>query len=223
MIKISKRLETIASLVKKDANLIDIGCDHAILPIYLIENNIASNVIASDVSKGPIDVANKNIKFSMLDDKIETRLGSGLATVEPNEIDTVVIAGMGGTLIKDILESGKDKLINVNRLILQPNINEYAVRLWIQNNGFYIVDEIILDENEKVYEIIVAEKGNVKYSEKELYFGPILSDIKSELFIKKHNDELSKLKRILSQIPSDNIDKTREFKNKINLYEDILS
>ena len=117
MNKISKRLELVASYIKDNSKIIDIGCDHGLLSIYLAKKYKNINIIASDVNKNALSSAINNIKESKLEDRIETRLGSGLEVVSSDEIDTVVIAGMGSNTIVGILKYSRDKLKNVNNII----------------------------------------------------------------------------------------------------------
>ena len=93
-------------------------------------------------------------------DKIIVRLANGLDAIEPeDQIDVISICGMGGTLIRDILEAGRKKSFNrKERLVLQPNIGEPTLRRWLMANDYSIIDETIVEENRKLYEIIVAEK-----------------------------------------------------------------
>ena len=118
----SKRLNTIISLVPKCDVAIDIGTDHAYVPIELIKKGIANKCIACDLRSGPLAIAKKNIAQNGLNNKIETRLGGGLAPLNQHEADCVIIAGMGGVLIRNILEEGKEKLRTDTVIIAQPNI-----------------------------------------------------------------------------------------------------
>lgn len=136
----------------------DIGTDHAYIPIYLIENSLAEYIIASDVKKGPLSIASENIKEHKLLNKIETRLGSGLSVLKNNEVDTVIIAGMGGQLISEIIQADIDIAKNVN-LTLQPMNAQYELRKYLIENGFTIVSEDISVEGFKVYNILNVKNG----------------------------------------------------------------
>lgn len=200
MNKLTKRLEVVASFVDKNAKVIDIGCDHGFLSIYLKEKYKNIKIIASDVNENALGSAIKNIKNSGLEDKIETRLGSGLEVVKPEEIDTVVIAGMGSNTIVGILKYSKDKFINVNNIIIQSNTDLYFLRKNIINIGYYIEDEILVEEKGIIYTVIKFCKGKKRYSYKELYLGPILISKNDDLFKKKNEKELNTLKMILKNI-----------------------
>ena len=109
MNKISKRLELIASFIPDNSKVIDIGCDHGLLDIYLYQNKKNISAIASDINKDPVRKSKLNISLEGLSEKIETRLGGGLEPIKTKEVDGIIIAGMGGNLIRDILEEGKNK------------------------------------------------------------------------------------------------------------------
>ncbi len=154
---ITPRLETIIKHVNGKI-VADIGTDHAYIPIYLTENNMAEYVIASDIKEGPLSIARENIEGHNLSDKIKTRLGGGLSVLNKNEADTIIIAGMGGILISEILDSDIEIAKNA-RLILQPMNAQYELRKYLLSHGFKITDEDIAVEGFKVYNIIIAENG----------------------------------------------------------------
>ena len=200
MNKLSKRLEVVASYIKDNSKIIDIGCDHGLLSIYIAKNYKNINIIASDVNKNALSSAVKNIKSSSLEDKIETRLGNGLEVVTPEEIDTIVIAGMGTNTIVGILKYSKDKLVNVNNIIVQSNTDLYFLRKNIVQIGYYIEDETIVEDKGIVYTVIKFTKGRKKYSYKELYLGPVLLQKNDILFQKQNEKELKTLKIINENI-----------------------
>ena len=200
MNKLSKRLEVVASYIKDNSKIIDIGCDHGLLSIYLAKKYKDINIIASDVNKNALSSAVKNIKSSSLEDKIETRLGNGLEVVTPEEIDTIVIAGMGTNTIVGILKYSKDKLVNVNNIIVQSNTDLYFLRKNIVQIGYYIEDETIVEDKGIVYTVIKFTKGRKKYSYKELYLGPVLLQKNDILFQKQNEKELKTLKIINENI-----------------------
>jgi tRNA (adenine22-N1)-methyltransferase len=204
--QLSKRLETVVSYIPKSSKIADIGSDHAYLPCYAIGKGIASSAIAGEVVKGPYLSAKQQVKEASLEDSVEVRMGNGLAVLAPNEVDCITIAGMGGTLIASILEEGNKKLEGVKRLILQPNVSAKTIRHWLLENDWELINEEILEEDEKIYEILVAERGNPTspYSEqekeKELLLGPFLLKERNESFVKKWKQELSQWKRILENM-----------------------
>lgn len=205
---ISKRLQTIARYCPEGARVADIGSDHALLASYLLVKGIASFVIAGELNEGPFQAAKKQIHTLQVKDRASVRKGNGLAVLEPGEADVVCIAGMGGQLIVSILEAGLSKLEGVQRLILQPNVGEEAVRRWLLNQGWQLVAETILKEDGIIYEILVAERGvpTVPYENKDrpqedlLRIGPFLWEEKSEILLEKWSSEAEKWEKVLLQL-----------------------
>ena len=192
-IRLDNRLLTIASLVNNCNTLIDVGTDHGYLPIYLIQNNIVKKVIASDVAINPLNKALDNIIKYNLEGKIETKLANGLINQE--YADFVVIAGMGGNLIIDILNK---KEYDYPYYILQANINVPLLRKYLTENNYKIIDEKIAFCNKKFYEIIKTAKGHQMLNEIEIEYGPINLKNKDPLFIKKLENEINKYETILT-------------------------
>ncbi|EUJ17845.1 hypothetical protein MAQA_12691 [Listeria aquatica FSL S10-1188] len=175
--KLSKRLEKVAHFIEPQSRIADIGSDHAYLPCYAVLKGFASFAIAGEIADGPFRSAQDQVEKTGLLAQISVRKGDGLEVLEPSdEVDTVVVAGMGGPLIANILENGKRKLARVKRLILQPNIAAKRIREWGAREQFQITAEEIIEEDHKIYEILVLERSNepVDYSEDELFFGPLL-------------------------------------------------
>ena len=164
---ISKRLLTIANLVEKNSIVADIGTDHGFVPFYLLENNIADKVYLSDISK---DCLNKAVELfdGRYKGKCDFILSDGLKEFETKDIkvDTVIIAGMGGELISNILEQSLEYVKNIDTLILQPVQAPELLRQYLIENKFEIIDEIIL-RDKKFYEIIVAKYSGVENGKRE--------------------------------------------------------
>ena len=220
---ISKRLSIVASFVPQGAVLLDVGSDHAYLPIELVESGKIERAIAGEVVVGPYQSAVKNVETHGLVDKIQVRLANGLAAFEEtDQVSTITIAGMGGRLIATILEEGLDKLSSVNRLILQPNNREDELRVWLQAHGFQIVAESILEEAGKYYEIIVVETGTMNLSASEVRFGPFLSQEASPVFVEKWQKEAGKLEYALDQIPEKNLAERQILIDKIQAIKEVL-
>ena len=220
---ISKRLELVASFVSQGAVLLDVGSDHAYLPIELVERGQIEGAIAGEVVEGPYQSAVKNVEAHGLKEKIQVRLANGLAAFEEeDQVSVITIAGMGGRLIARILEEGLDKLANVERLILQPNNREDDLRIWLQDHGFQIVAESILEEAGKFYEILVVEVGQMKLSTSDLRFGPFLSKEVSPVFVQKWQKEAAKLEVALDQIPEKNREERQVLAHKIQAIKEVL-
>ena len=136
----------------------DIGCDHAYVPVRLIQDGRAEKIIASDLNKGPLNIARQNIEKYALSDKIETRLGGGLSILSPGEADVIIIAGMGGEIIETILREDEETA-KKSKLILQPMNSQYELRKFLISNGYKIIAEDMALEGFKVYNIFEVEAG----------------------------------------------------------------
>ena len=220
---ISKRLELVASFVPQGSILLDVGSDHAYLPIELVERGQIEAAIAGEVVEGPFQSAVKNVEAHGLKEKIQVRLANGLAAFEEeDQVSVITIAGMGGRLIATILQEGLEKLANVERLILQPNNREDDLRIWLQDNDFQIVAESILEEAGKFYEILVVEAGQMKLSASDVRFGPFLSKEVSPVFVQKWQKEATKLEFALGQIPEKNQEERQVLAYKIQAIKEVL-
>ncbi|HEU5585250.1 TPA: tRNA (adenine-N(1))-methyltransferase [Streptococcus pneumoniae] len=220
---ISKRLELVASFVSQGAILLDVGSDHAYLPIELVERGQIKSAIAGEVVEGPYQSAVKNVEAHGLKEKIQVRLANGLAAFEEaDQVSVITIAGMGGRLIARILEEGLGKLANVERLILQPNNREDDLRIWLQDHGFQIVAESILEEAGKFYEFLVVEVGEMELSARDTRFGPFLSREISPVFVQKWQKEAEKLEFALGQIPEKNLEERQVLVDKIQAIKEVL-
>ncbi|MEH7522640.1 tRNA (adenine(22)-N(1))-methyltransferase TrmK [Bacillus sp. JJ1503] len=230
--KLSQRLEAVANYIPEGCRLADIGSDHAYLPCYAVKRGMIPFAVAGEVAEGPYQSAKSQVEAEGLNDKINVRKGNGLQIISVDEVDCITIAGMGGALITNILEEGKEKLGTIKRLILQPNISAITIRSWLNKNGWVLIAEEILEEDEKIYEILVAEKGDSKERreldlQKELLFGPFLLKQKSAVFKKKWLGELKNWQRILAQLENaaateETIEKKNELIEKIKMVEEVL-
>lgn len=178
--EISERLKTVASFVRESRSIADIGTDHGYIPIYLYKEEIIDRAIACDINREPIKRAESNINMYHLGNVIETRLGNGLCPIKAGETDGIVIAGMGGMLMIDILKTFPDKLEAVKELILQPQSDIECVRKFLHSRNFKIDDEQMLYEDGIYYTVIRAVLGKETYdSKKDYVFGKINIDKKS--------------------------------------------
>ncbi|MDY6065037.1 MAG: class I SAM-dependent methyltransferase [Finegoldia sp.] len=175
-----KRLDKIISLVDKNSIVADIGTDHGVVPIKLIEENIAKKVIASDISPNSLQKLKNKLVFHS-QDRIDTYVSDGLSHLYPYQVDTIIIAGMGGNLIKGILEKELDIARSAEKLILAANNGLYDLRKFLLDNSFYISREIDLFENEKYYQIIEAKVGKDSFDyDYEFQYGKYNIDNKSD-------------------------------------------
>ncbi|WP_281658254.1 tRNA (adenine(22)-N(1))-methyltransferase TrmK [Halobacillus sp. Cin3] len=204
--QLSERLAKVAEYLPAGAVFADIGSDHAYLPCYVCLKDPQAQAIAGEVNQGPYDSALNEVKAHDLQSRIDVRLGDGLEVIQPGEVKQVTIAGMGGPLIRDILERGRDKLTAVNRIIAQPNIDARSIRQWFYTHGYSLIDEQIMEEGGHIYEILAAEKGDPASAyesadlEKELWLGPYLMKEKAAAFRKKWREEMIKKEYILDQM-----------------------
>ena len=205
------RLQTIAEFVPKGSRVADIGTDHGYLAIELIKKGIATFVIASDKNIGPLEAARKNVETMTLESKIDLRLGDGLKTLKPNEVDVICIAGMGGALICDILNASPEIIATTKKLILQPMNAVDKLRHWAAENSFYIEDEHLSEVDDIIYEIICLSRNfdSVKVTRKS----------NSTLYHKFIENKIKKLQKIIESMSlsqkAKGSDKYLEIENQI--------
>lgn len=157
---LSDRLLSVKNTVIPCDTACDVGCDHGFVSIELVKTGVAKRVIACDINKGPLEAAARNISAANLSDRIETRLGDGLAKVSVSDgAESIIIAGMGGSLMAKILEEGKAVVANAKQLVLQPQSENFLVRKWLRENGYTILKEQMLVDMGKTYVIIDARPG----------------------------------------------------------------
>lgn len=157
--KLTERLKCIADLVDQDVIVGDIGSDHGYLMAYLIEKGIIQKGIASDINEGPVMNCKETVRNNNLEDKLDVRLGGGLEPYKKNEIHTAVIAGMGGQLIRDIILAS-DITDTIDTFILQPMTGQNVLRAWLIENNYNIIKEVIANEQDRFYEILVVKQGS---------------------------------------------------------------
>ena len=219
-VKLTKRLEAIARLVEPGAIVVDIGSDHGYLPIYLLVNKVIKYAYACDVREGPLASARKHAQKYQVD--LHCILSDGLINLKKVTFDTIVIAGMGGTLLTSLL-SADLPLIKNKKLILQPQNNSKKLRTFLVENNIKITKEVLVKENGIIYTIIVCEGTECQdYAEKELFYGrrDIVNDrrLLSEVLAR----DLIKNKRLLNSVPSAN-ERRIFFNKRIELIEGYLN
>ena len=221
-IHLSPRLEAVAKHVPQGAIIADIGSDHAYLPAHLLLTNHVQHAIAGEVAQGPFENVQHEINKRHLNGKLEARLANGLAAIDTaDKVNTVVIAGMGGILIQDILSAGQSKKHQYNTLILQPNTDENVVRSWLNNNHYLIIAEDIVQEGSHFYEVIVATPGDSKLSDREIDFGPYLLQAKSPIFVAKWQKECDRIQLILEHLKDSGNQSTVAYKKWQTTYDRI--
>lgn len=222
---LSERLIHIINMIPKCNCLADIGTDHGFIPIYSVLNNISQKAIATDINKGPIKVANKNINRHDLHDKIETRVGAGLSPLNNSEADVIVIAGMGGVLISEIIESGIAIARSSRCMILQPVQYPEVLRKYLLSSGFSIVDEDIVKDENKYYYIIKVENSPSEKYEREVYYytGKMLIQRRDPLVKEYISYKIKSLGEILSNLsPFEQRKRYEELSFLKKEFEDVL-
>ena len=221
-VKLSDRLQMSANMVEQSAVVADVGCDHAHTCIRLLQTGIAGSCIGMDVRTGPLKKAEENLALYGCSDRVELRLGYGLDELKAGEADTIVVTGMGGELIRDILERDRSRERTLYAcpppvLVLQPQSHYQDVRSWLDANGFMILDEDMCREDDKFYPAIkavftaVGSTGAADadvtagrmvngLSPAELYFGPVLLKRRHPVLKEYLEIEYRKKRYMLEQI-----------------------
>ena len=222
--KLSKRLQTIADFVKKDAVVADIGTDHAHIPIYLIINKIINKAYACDINKGPLEKARENIENFGVSENIVLRLSNGLDKMSNKEVDTIIIAGMGGELIIDILNRGKVFFDKKNTFILSPHTKTDEVRDYLIRNGFKIIKEDMCIDEGKFYTVMEVRytENTVMYSEAELLYGKYLIENKHPVLLGFLKKEEEKYINILSNTGL-NEDRKKELRHRLDIIKETMN
>ena len=222
--KLSRRLSACLDALSSLSRIADIGTDHAYLPCHGIATGVIDAAIAIDVIDGPLAQAKQTISDYGLSEKIELRKGSGLTPLQVGEVEGVVIAGMGGKLIAQLLEERLPVAKSLKKMVLQPQSGAYNLRKMLSKHGFHIIMEQLIEEDDIIYTIITAEPTNepIILAESSYYFGPmLLKDAKNPLFIKKWQAELKSIDEVLVKIPFDN-PKRLEFEEKKQMIKEVL-
>ncbi len=179
----SKRLDKIASYVKDGVGVADVGTDHGYIPVMLCRRGYTGNIIGTDINEGPLNKARRSLLEAGFEDKVTLVLCDGLEGVEPDSVNTIIVAGMGGDTITGILDRAEWCAREDIRFILQPVTKPEILRYWLINNEFQITDEALVKENGTVYQIICAKPGKSEhYSDAELFTGKLVRIKNEELF-----------------------------------------
>ncbi|MBQ1202344.1 MAG: SAM-dependent methyltransferase [Clostridia bacterium] len=168
MHKLDKRLACVASLVRSGRRLADIGTDHAHLPVYLVESGVCPSAIASDIGAGPLETARQTVCAAGLQERIDLRLGDGLSTLAPGEAEDIVIAGMGGETIVEILEKAEFVRNAQVQLVLQPMSHAEDLRRWLLTHGFEVTCERLVMDGRHMYPVLAATYAAAPPSADEL-------------------------------------------------------
>ena len=228
--KLTERLEKIASLVSDDIVVADVGTDHGYIPVSLLEEKRVKRAILSDINRGPLNNAKEEIQKKKLENLTELRLGGGVSVLKPGEADEIIIAGMGGILISDIIREGFDVCKAADKLILQPMQAPEELRRYLNENNFEIINEHIVNEDFRIYEIIetrYVETGVEKIDEIYYEFPEILIDRKEPLMKERILKKIKECESILEKIgdaQGDSIEKRRqEVREKIDVLKGLIN
>ena len=198
---LDERLQAVAALVPKGSRFADIGTDHAYLPVWLVEQGLIPGAVAGDIATGPCQAARATVAMYGAADKIAVRQGSGLAVLSPGEADCIAICGMGGSTIISILEADMAVAKAAQRLLLQPMAGAAALRRWLVQHGWRLVDEDLVDDPPHFYEIICAEPGaEQEHAEVEYLVGPSLLKVGHPLLEKQIGRHIKSLRELLSNM-----------------------
>jgi len=202
---ISLRLKCIANQIDPCNSIADIGTDHGYIPIYLIKQGKCKTAIASDINKGPVEKAIFNVAIQNMESVISCRLGAGLNILKANEVDSIIIAGMGGNLIRDIIEDDLKIFKSMDYAVLQPVQNPEILRKYLLEKGFDIIDEDLCKDEGKYYEIIKVKFGIHPIKKEKVFY-----EISEKLILKKHpllkqylNYKIKNYNKTLSYISQD--------------------
>lgn len=210
------RLRAVANMIPDCECFADIGTDHAYIPIAMLKEKTAKIAIASDIGIGPLKHAQENIKKENLENKIFTRIGAGLTSIKMNEINGAVIAGMGGKMIRKILENDKEKAEATEWFVLQPMKNAPELRKWLVNNGYIICEESLAKEDWHIYEILFVKHGKMKIEDEFYYETGVTENIKKHPLYKNFFErKIYKRKRLLSMINENTSDEKQKGKRKL--------
>ncbi len=183
---LSERMASIEDFAGKCRCIADIGTDHGLIPIYMVLSGIAERAVLTDIAKGPLQRAMDNVeKYAGGEDgkRFSLRLGPGLDTLEEDEADVIIIAGMGGETIIDILEADPDIAKAAGRLVLQPRTMCAELRKWLTSNGYSITDERLAEENGHIAQIMHVVPGEHEYAER--FKNEIDYDVPPQLFLNR--------------------------------------
>lgn len=230
--QISKRLAAVADMVTPGNALADVGTDHGYIPIYLAEKGRIPSAVAMDVNRGPLERAREHIRQYGLEGRIETRLSDGLDALAPGEADSILIAGMGGTLTVRILKRGADRILEDTELILQPQSDTPLVRHYLETEGYQIQQEEIILEEGKFYPMMRAAKRKAGKSaesmtREEFFCGPLLLAAHHPVLKKYLERELYQRERVAAHLQCEGGDASKrrleEVEEMIRMLRSLLS
>lgn len=226
--EVSKRIEFIIENLEKVNTLADIGTDHGYVPLIALDRDICNKAIACDINKDPLDKARLNAVLEGRGDELEFRLGGGFAPLNLGEANEVVIAGMGGNLIRDILEADLDKVKAFDYIVLQPAQNPEVLREYLYTHDYEVIDEDLCLDDGKYYEIFKVKYKKGDYIALEpLYYeiSPMMLNKRIPLLKDYIQSKIDKAQTVINFIKDDTehaINRKNELKEKISKMESML-
>lgn len=232
-VALSQRLRTVAHMVTAGNAVCDVGCDHGFVPVYLVQKGISPKVLAMDLREGPLRAAREHVTAYGLEEKIETRLSDGLHNYNIGEADTLICAGMGGSLMRRILAEDRKKTDSFRELILQPQSEIEKFRCFLRERGYRILDEEMVEEDGKFYQAIRAEGacgvecGKEMQADEELCkltdrYGPVLLKKKTPVFFTFLEREAALYEEILLNLRGQGLEDKKR-KNRFAQVEALLA
>ena len=231
--QLSRRLQNVAQLVTKGQRVADVGCDHAYTSIYMVREGIATKVIAMDINKGPLEKAKANVKAYRMEENIETRLSDGAKKLSVEEVEALLISGMGGVLMVKILSDRLDILHSLREVVLQPQSEIHTVREFLHEQNFVIVKEIFLKEDGKYYvamkavnlEHLSEEKRiehlktySISYDQKCFYYyGKLLLEEQNEVLFEFLEREERMKKNIMEELKKKDTENATKRQEELNV------
>ena len=217
--EISQRLRIVGDFVTQKT-VADIGTDHAYIPIYLHKKGNVEKVIACDINEKPLQKAQQNIKLHHAENKIITRLGNGLQPLQPYEVDSIVISGMGGMLMIELMEQSQNIIKTVKEVVLCPHLDVSSVRKYLHNIGYAIADEKMIQECGNFYTILRAIQEKQKYDKEiEYIFGKVLLEKKDAVLKKYIVNEKIRLKKIEQHLYDKQTEQSKKRLQQIDEYK----
>ena len=215
---ISKRIKTIASLIEPQESVIDIGCDHCYLLIYLRNNGHQGALMGTELREGPFNNALNNLQAYGYDD-IRIIQCDGVQAVD-EQMQVAVMSGMGYHTVTHIMENDPAYFENCDRIIIQVNSDVDKLRRWLMENGYAIIDENIIKDY-KYYEILTVTKGEMELTEQQITFGPVLLEKRGEIFDEYYNRQIAKYRKVMDSLSQEHPDHAL-LESKISAMEDLF-
>lgn len=220
--ELSARLQAVADFVTAGYKMADIGTDHAYIPIFLTEQQRIPNAVAMDVNEGPLERARDHVKMWRMEEKICLRLSDGFSALYPGEVQSAVIAGMGGPLMMRILKEGRDTVEQLEECILQPQSEVDRVRAFLLQEGFLFIREDMVKDDGKYYFIMKVKpgkdqngNGKQEWKAEELKYGKLLLEEKNEVLLEYLQKEIALKREILARLEGKATDRIAMRKKEI--------